>query len=229
MEKIEPFFLPTSNSALVYRKRYDWTVPHPNGEHCYIVTDWTLRCYSEKIQEESLPFRTESSALTYQERQSWIIVRSEQRALQCLIEKDKTECSCFPTENAALSRLQRPEASLYIRTLDSAFLYGNKQGWAVSSSSLSNLHWYTKTAKPTCSPFQQSSLHFHNTYLSSSKCSSQQRQRHFKERPKDRLLLLKGDYTFPHANIEIRLLHRKRQVSSFTHANRVLLMVKRKR
>ena len=204
-------------------------MPHPNGEHCYIVTDWTLRCYSEKIQEESLPFRTESSALTYQERQSWIIVRSEQRALQCLIEKDKTECSCFPTENAALSRLQRPEASLYIRTLDSALLYGNKQGWAVSSSSLSNLHWYTKTAKPTCSPFQQSSLHFHNTYLSSSKCSSQQRQRHFKERPKDRLLLLKGDYTFPHANIEIRLLHRKRQVSSFTHANRVLLMVKRTR
>ena len=229
MEKIEPFFLPTSNSALVYRKRYDWTVPHPNGEHCYIVTDWTLRCYSEKYKKNRC--LSEQRALHWHIKQGKVELLLVPNRELCNVwsKKIKRNRSCFPTENDALSRLQRPEASLYIRTLDSALLYGNKQGWAVSSSSLSNLHWYTKTAKPTCSPFQQSSLHFHNTYLSSSKCSSQQKQRHFKERPKDRLLLLKGDYTFPHANIEIRLLHRKRQVSSFTHANRVLLMVKRKR
>ena len=103
----EPLPIPTANSALWYRKRPDWTVPNPNREHChcYIEKDWTEPCsiptansalLYRKIQEKPLPLRTESSALIYRKRQNWIVAQSEQRALHCYIEKDKTEPCLLP-------------------------------------------------------------------------------------------------------------------------------------
>ena len=106
-DKIEPLPIPTANSALLYRKRQDWTVPNPNREHChcYIEKDWTEPCsiptansalLYRKIQEKPLPLRTESSALIYRKRQNWIVAQSEQRTLHCYIEKDKTEPFLLP-------------------------------------------------------------------------------------------------------------------------------------
>ena len=64
-DKIEPFPIPTANSALVHRKRnrQAWTVPHPNKD-VFIVT-------SKKTRPNCYP--------------------SQQNNLHCYLEKDKTE------------------------------------------------------------------------------------------------------------------------------------------
>ena len=61
-DKTEPFPMPTKNSALLYRKRQDWTVPHPNRELCIVI--------SKKTRLTRFP--------------------SQQRTLHCCIKKDKT-------------------------------------------------------------------------------------------------------------------------------------------
>ena len=161
----EPSPIRTGNTAIVISKK--------TGLNRAPSQRRTLHCYIEKYKKNRCP--------------------SEQRALHWYIEKGKTESlpnpnrelcivtskktrrnrSCFPTENSALSRRQRSEEPLPIRTLDSALLYRNKQSWTVFPSELRNLHWYTKMARLTRSPSQQTTLHCYNNYLSSSKCSSQ--------------------------------------------------------
>ena len=133
------FPIPKKNSGLLYRKRQDWIVPHPNRELCFVISkktrpnlspsqQRTLHCYIKKDKTEPFPMPTKNSALLYRKRQDWTVPHhnrelciviskktrlnrcpSEQRTLHCYIEKGKTEPFPIRTENSALLHRKRQD------------------------------------------------------------------------------------------------------------------------
>ena len=60
-DKTELFIISTKSSALLNRKRHDWTVLHPNRLHRFLSEQRNRRCYIEKHKTEPFPSATEIS------------------------------------------------------------------------------------------------------------------------------------------------------------------------
>ena len=104
-DKTEAFPIRTENSALSYRKRQDWTVPHANRELCIVISKKTrlnrspsqkrtLDCYIEKDKTESFLIPTENSALLYRKRQDWIFPHPNREL--CIVTSKKTRLNRSP-------------------------------------------------------------------------------------------------------------------------------------
>ena len=83
-DKTEPLPIRTENSALLYRKRQDWTVSHLNSELGAVTSkktrlnrspsqQRTLHCYLEKDKTELFRISTKNSALLHRKRQDWTV------------------------------------------------------------------------------------------------------------------------------------------------------------
>ena len=89
---------------LLYRKRLDWTVLHPNGELCIVISKNTRKTVappnrelcidiSKKAKLNRCPIRTENSALLHRKRQDGTVLASQQRTLLYHVDKEmKNRC-----------------------------------------------------------------------------------------------------------------------------------------